>query len=154
MDTGALKTRPFQVRTSPLLSTMTQNVAEAQDTALSCPCVSTSPGWVQVLPFQTDGPPSAATQKVGDTHEIWLAAPQAPRLPGPAAAVEAERIALAVDGDAEGRTRAIDGRDALSRRTIVAGGSPRGPVEHGDLVQTRRGGAEGRRCHTTGTTTP
>ncbi len=79
--TGALKPCPFQVRTSPLLSTMTQNVVEAQETAFSCPSVSTSLGWVHVLPFQTDGPPSAATQKLGDTHEIWLAAPQAPRLP-------------------------------------------------------------------------
>ena len=81
MDTGALKSCPFQVSTSPLLSTMTQNVVEAQDTAFSCPSVSTSLGWVHVLPSQTDGPPSAATQKLGDTHEIWLAAPQAPRLP-------------------------------------------------------------------------
>ena len=38
-------------------------------------------GWVQVWPFHTEGPPSAATQKAGDTQEIWLAAPQAPRLP-------------------------------------------------------------------------
>ena len=32
-------------------------------------------------PFHTEGPPSAATQKAGDTHEIWLAAPHAPRFP-------------------------------------------------------------------------
>ena len=39
------------------------------------------PGWVQVEPLNTEGPPSAATQNEGDTQEIWLAAPQAPRLP-------------------------------------------------------------------------
>lgn len=81
MGVGALKPCPFQVSTSPLLSTITQNAVDAQETAFSCPSVSTSLGWVHVLPFQTDGPPSAATQKLGETHEIWLAAPQAPRLP-------------------------------------------------------------------------
>ena len=72
---------PFQVTTSPLLSTSTQKEVVAQDTELSCPWLSESVGWVQVCPFHTEGPPSAATQKDGDTHEIWLAAPQAPRLP-------------------------------------------------------------------------
>ena len=48
---------------------------------MSWPWVSALVGWVQVCPFHTEGPPSAATQKEGDTHEIWLAAPQAPRLP-------------------------------------------------------------------------
>ena len=38
-------------------------------------------GWVQVEPLNIEGPPSAATQKEGDTQEIWLAAPQAPMLP-------------------------------------------------------------------------
>src|SRR3984957_5906165 len=82
MDAGAEKPRPFQVRTSPSLSTMTQNAVVAQDTELSWPWLSMSPGWVQVTPFKTEGPPSAAMQKLGDTHEIWLAAPQAPMLPG------------------------------------------------------------------------
>ncbi len=81
IDAGAEKPTPFQVRTSPLLSTTTQKVVVAQETELSWPWLSASPGWVQVLPFHTEGPPSAATQKDGDTHEIWLAAPQAPRLP-------------------------------------------------------------------------
>ena len=76
-----MKPRPFQVSTLPLLSTSTQNDVVAQETELSWPWVSASPGWVQVWPFHTEGPPSAATQKVGDTHEIWLAAPHAPRLP-------------------------------------------------------------------------
>jgi hypothetical protein len=64
-----------------LLSTSTQKLLEVHDTALSWPCASVLVGWVQVWPFQTDGPPSAATQNAGATHEIWLAAPQAPRLP-------------------------------------------------------------------------
>ena len=81
IDAGAEKVVPFQVRTAPLLSTMTQNVVVAQETELSWPWLSMSPGWVQVWPLNTEGPPSAATQKDGDTHEIWLAAPQAPRLP-------------------------------------------------------------------------
>ena len=81
MDAGAEKVAPFQVRTSPLLSTMTQKVVEAQETELSWPWLSMLPGWVHVEPLNTDGPPSAAMQKDGDTHEIWLAAPQAPRLP-------------------------------------------------------------------------
>src|ERR1700733_1597047 len=81
IDTGAEKLAPFQVRTAPLLSTRTQKLVEAQDTELSWPWVSTSLGWVQDWPLKTEGPPSAATQKDGDTHEIWLAAPQAPRLP-------------------------------------------------------------------------
>ena len=81
MDTGAEKVVPFQVRTAPLLSTRTQKVVEAQETELSWPWVSTSLGWVQLLPLNTEGPPSAATQKDGDTQEIWLAAPQAPMLP-------------------------------------------------------------------------
>jgi hypothetical protein len=34
-----------------------------------------------VWPFHTDGPPSAAMQNVGDTHETCSAEPQAPRLP-------------------------------------------------------------------------
>ena len=81
IDAGAEKLTPFQVRTSPSLSTMTQNAVVAQDTEFSWPWLSMSPGWVQVCPLNTDGPPSAAMQKLGDTHEIWLAAPQAPRLP-------------------------------------------------------------------------
>ena len=48
---------------------------------MSWPWASALLGCVHVWPFHTEGPPSAATQKVGDTHEIWLAAPQAPRLP-------------------------------------------------------------------------
>ena len=76
-----MKPSPFQVSTLPLLSTRTQKVVVAQETALSWPWASASLGCVQVWPFHTEGPPSAATQKVGDTHEIWLAAPQAPRLP-------------------------------------------------------------------------
>ena len=35
IDAGALKPRPFQVSTLPELSTRTQNVVVAQDTALS-----------------------------------------------------------------------------------------------------------------------
>ena len=81
MEAGAEKPDPFQVRTAPLLSTMTQNVVEAQETELSWPSVSMSLGWVQVRPSNTEGPPSAATQNDGDTQEIWLAAPQAPMLP-------------------------------------------------------------------------
>lgn len=38
-------------------------------------------GCVQVCPFQTEGPPSTATQNVGLAQEIWLAAPQAPTFP-------------------------------------------------------------------------
>ncbi len=34
-----------------------------------------------MCPSHTEGPPSAATQKDGEAHEIWLAAPHAPRLP-------------------------------------------------------------------------
>ncbi len=60
---------------------MTQKAVEAQETELSWPCVSISLGWVQVEPLKTEGPPSAATQNDGVTHEIWLAAPQAPMLP-------------------------------------------------------------------------
>ena len=78
---GAVKPWPFQVRTSPLLSTMTQKVVEAQDTEFSWPWVSASLGWVHMLPFHTDGPPSAAMQKFAETQEIWFAEPQAPRLP-------------------------------------------------------------------------
>ena len=81
MDAGAVKPRPFQVITLPLLSTRTQNVVDAHETALSWPAVSASVGWVQVWPLNTEGPPSAATQKLGATQEIWLAAPQAPRFP-------------------------------------------------------------------------
>src|ERR1700722_5046850 len=81
IDIGAEKVAPFQVRTAPLLSAMTQNAMEAQETELSGPCLWTWLGWVQVWPLNTEGPPSAATQKDGDTQEIWLAAPQAPRLP-------------------------------------------------------------------------
>src|SRR5258707_11252970 len=81
IDAGAEKPAPFPVRTAPLLSTMTQKAVEAHETELSWPWLSTLPGWVQVWPLNTEGPPSAATQKEGDTHEIWFAAPQAPRLP-------------------------------------------------------------------------
>ena len=81
MEAGAEKPRPFQVSTPPLLSTRTQKAVVAHDTELSWPWASRLSGCVQVWPFHTEGPPSAATQKVGDTHEIWLAAPQAPRLP-------------------------------------------------------------------------
>ena len=87
-----------------------RSVVEAQETELSWPWVSASPGWVQRRPFNTEGPPSAATQKDGDTHEIWLAAPQAPMLPDQPRAVVGERIALAVDGDAERRAGAVDRR--------------------------------------------
>ena len=41
------KVVPFQVRTAPLLSTMTQKAVEAQETELSWPWVSMSLGWVQ-----------------------------------------------------------------------------------------------------------
>ena len=68
--TGALNAVPFHVSTSPALSTATQNVVLAQDTELSWPALSASPGWVQVLPSQTVVPPSTATQKVGETQEI------------------------------------------------------------------------------------
>src|SRR5271157_916955 len=71
IDANAVKPRPFHVSTLPLLSTSTQNDAVAQETELSWPRVSASLGWVQVWPFHTEGPPSAATQKAGDTHEIW-----------------------------------------------------------------------------------
>ena len=81
IDDGAVKPSPFQVSTLPLLSTRTQKDVVAQETELSWPWASALLGWVQVWPFHTEGPPSAATQKAGDTHEIWLAAPQAPRLP-------------------------------------------------------------------------
>jgi hypothetical protein len=81
IDTGAEKVAPFQVRTAPLLSATTQKVVEAHETELSWPWLSMSPGWDHVWPLNTEGPPSAATQKDGDTHEIWLAAPQAPRFP-------------------------------------------------------------------------
>ena len=70
MGVGAEKACPFQVMTAPLLSTRTQKVVEAQDTELSWPELSGLVGWVQPLPFQTEGPPSAATQKVDETHEI------------------------------------------------------------------------------------
>ena len=53
----------------------------AHETELSCPWLSLLPGWVHELPFQTEVPPSTATQKEGLTHEIWLAAPHAPTLP-------------------------------------------------------------------------
>src|SRR5580704_3998548 len=81
IEAGALKAVPFHAMKAPLLSTSMQNVVDAHETAFSCPCVSASVGWVQLCPLNTDGPPSAATQNVGDTQEIWLAAPQAPRLP-------------------------------------------------------------------------
>src|ERR1700677_4630101 len=76
MDTGAEKAVPFQFKTSPALSTATQNEGLAHETALSCPWESASLGCVQSWPSQMDGPPSAATQKTGLVHEIWLAAPQ------------------------------------------------------------------------------
>ena len=101
---------------------MTQNVVVAQETELSWPWLSMSPGWVQVEPLKTEGPPSAAMQKDGDTHEIWLAAPQAPRLPDQPAAVVGERVPLAVDGDAERGPGAVDRRDALRGRN--GGGRP------------------------------
>ena len=81
IGTGAEKAVPFQVKTPPPLSTMTQKDVDAQETELSWAWVSTSLGCVQVRPSHTEGPPSAATQKAGETHEIWLAAPHAPRLP-------------------------------------------------------------------------
>lgn len=81
MDAGAEKPCPFQVSTAPLLSTSTQKLVLAHDTALSWPCGSAWLGCVHVRPLNTEGPPSAATQNVGDTHETWLAEPQAPRLP-------------------------------------------------------------------------
>ena len=81
IDTGAEKVVPFQVTAAPLLSTRMQKVVEAHDTELSWPWVSTSLGCVHMLPLNTDGPPSAATQNDGETQEIWLAAPQAPMLP-------------------------------------------------------------------------
>src|SRR6202011_2935287 len=81
MEAGAEKARQFQGSTAPLLSSITQKDAEQQGTDLSWPWVLALVGCVQMCPFHTEGPPSAATQKEGDTHEIWLAAPQAPRLP-------------------------------------------------------------------------
>ena len=78
---GAENAVPFHVSTSPALSTATQKVVLAQDTALSCPWGSASLGWVHERPSHTEGPPSAATQNEAETHEIWLAAPQAPTLP-------------------------------------------------------------------------
>jgi hypothetical protein len=80
-DAGAENDEPFQVSAAPALSTAMQNVGVAQDTALSCPWGSASVGCVHVCPFQTEGPPSTATQKVGAAQEIWLAAPQAPTFP-------------------------------------------------------------------------
>ena len=78
---GVVNPSPFHVSTLPLLSTSAQYVVDAHETALSWPCVSASLGWVQLWPLNAVGPPSAATQNVGETQEIWFAAPQAPRLP-------------------------------------------------------------------------
>src|ERR1700681_1592957 len=60
MEAGAEKARPFQVSTAPLLSPSTQKDADAQDTELSWPWVSALVGCVQMCPFHTEGPPSAA----------------------------------------------------------------------------------------------
>ncbi len=81
IETGGVNPSPFQVRTLPLLSTRAQYVVAAHETEFSWPCASASLGWVQLWPLNTEGPPSAAMQNPGDTQEIWLAAPQAPRLP-------------------------------------------------------------------------
>ena len=144
MDSGAVKPWPFQVSTSPLLSTMTQKVVDAHETEFSCPCVSTSLGWVHVLPFHTDGPPSAATQNVGDTQEIWLAAPQAPTLPDhplPSKRKELPSPSMVMQKAGPVQSMAVMPCAAGS----VGGRLPRGSVEEGDLVRVGRGGAEGRR---------
>ena len=143
MESGAENARPFQLSTSPLLSTSTQRDTEVQDTELSWPWVSALSGCVQVCPSHSEGPPSAATQKDGDTHEIWLAAPQAPRLPDQPEPSNSQGVPLAVDRHAEGGAGAVDGGDPL-RSGDGRRGLPRRAVEQRHLVQVRRGGAEGR----------
>src|SRR6516225_4372038 len=64
-DAGGENPWPFQVSAPPLLSTSTQNEVVAHETEFSWPAASASLGWVQVWPSQTEGPPSAATQKAG-----------------------------------------------------------------------------------------
>lgn len=78
---GPLHDVPFQMKASSLLSTATQYTVLVQETALSCPVVSTSCGWLQAEPSHNDGPPSAAMQNVGVVHDTLLASPHAPVFP-------------------------------------------------------------------------
>ncbi len=107
MAVGAEKAEPFHVKTSPALSTAIQKAGLGHETELSWPCGSASLGWVHECPFHTDGPPSTATQNEGEAQEIRWPFPGSD-VARPAGAVVDERVALAVDGDAE---RGGDTRD-------------------------------------------
>ncbi len=140
MGVGGEKDCPFHVTTLPAVSTRTQKAVVAHETEFSCPAGSSSLGWDQLSAVPHRGASLGRHAELRRHARDLIGGTPGADVARPARTVVEERVALAVDGDAERRPGAVDGGEAL--RTGDRGRSrPGRSVKGGDLVQARRGRA-------------